>query len=109
MKSQCPKPQNWDLEFGILFVIGAWDLGIKLFMANKKELYKRIKIAGMISYIPVVLAAPALAGFFLGDYLQKRFNLPFYFSIIFITLGFIIGIRESVRIIRTVLKIEKSK
>ena len=74
-----------------------------------KEFYKRIKIAGLISYIPVMLAAPALAGFFLGDYLQRRFNLPFYALIIFVFLGLIIGIRESIRIIRLVLRIEEKK
>ena len=77
-------------------------------MVNK-EFYKRIKIAGMISYIPVMLAAPALAGFFLGDYLQKKFNLPFYISIFCIGLGLIIGIRESIRIIRLALKMESKK
>jgi len=74
-----------------------------------KEFYKRIKIAGMISYIPIMLAAPALAGFFLGDYLQKKFNLPFYISIFCIGIGMVIGIRESIRIIRLVLKIEDKK
>ena len=74
-----------------------------------KEFYRRIKIAGMISYIPIMLAAPALAGFFLGDYLQKRFNLPFYVLIFFIASGMIIGIWEAVRIIRLVLKVEDKK
>ncbi len=63
----------------------------------------------MISYIPVMLAAPALAGFFFGDYLQKKFNLPFYVSIFCIGLGIIIGIKESIRIIRLALKIENKK
>ena len=75
-------------------------------MADKAELYKRIKIAGMVSYIPIMLAAAPLSGFFLGDYLQKKFNLPFYFLILCIVLGAVVGIRESVRIIRLVLKIE---
>jgi len=76
-------------------------------MANKEELYKRIKIAGMISYIPIMLAVCPLAGFFLGDYLQKKFNLPFYFLVICVGIGIIMGIRESVRIIRLVLGIER--
>ena len=76
---------------------------------ERKELYKRIKIAGMVSYIPLMLAAPALAGFFLGDYLQKRFSLPFSFLILCVCLGIVIGIRESVRIIRLVLKAENKK
>ncbi len=77
-------------------------------MVNK-EFYKRIKIAGMISYIPIMLAAPALAGFFLGDYLQNKFGLSFYISIFCIGIGIVIGIRESIRIIRLVLKIEDRK
>ena len=72
-----------------------------------KDFYKRIKIAGMISYIPIVLAASPLCSFFLGEYLQKKFNLPSYILIIFIALGFVVGIRESIRIIRLVVKIEK--
>jgi len=75
----------------------------------KQEFYKRVKIAGMISYIPIMLAAAPLSGFFLGDYLRQRFNLPFYFPVIFIALGIIAGIRESVRIIRLVLKIDKKE
>jgi hypothetical protein len=76
-------------------------------VADKEGLYKRIKIAGMISYIPIMLAAGPLAGFFLGDYLQKRFSLPFYFMIICVGAGIVLGIRESVRIIRLVLAIDK--
>ncbi len=76
-------------------------------MADREDLYKRIKIAGMISYIPIILATSSLAGFFLGDYLQKKFNLPFYFMVICAVVGIALGIRESVRIIRLVLKIDK--
>jgi len=73
------------------------------------DLYKRIKIAGMISYIPIMLAVSPLAGFFLGDYLQKRFNLPFYVLIICIAMGIVVGIKESIRIIRLVRQIDKKE
>ena len=76
-------------------------------MADKKELYNRIKIAGMISYIPVMLAVFPLSGFLLGDYLQKKFNLPFYFMIICVGIGIAAGVRESVRIIKRVREIDK--
>jgi len=75
----------------------------------RNELYRRIKIAGMIAYIPIMLAASPLAGFFAGDYLQKKFNLPFYFLIICIAIGIVVGIRESVRIIRQVLRIDNNQ
>ena len=74
-----------------------------------KDLYKGIKIAGMISYIPLMLAVSPLAGFFLGDYLQKRFNLPFYVLIICVGVGIVVGIRESIRIIRLVSRIDKKE
>jgi len=74
-----------------------------------KDLYKGIKIAGMISYIPIMLAVSPLAGFFLGEYLQKKFNLPFYVLIICIGVGIVVGIRESIRIIRLVSRIDKKE
>ena len=77
-------------------------------MANK-EFYKRIKIAGMISYIPIMLAVSPLAGFFLGDYLQKKFHLPFYFLIICVAMGIVVGIKESIRIIRLTREIDKKE
>ncbi|MCX5695797.1 MAG: AtpZ/AtpI family protein [Candidatus Omnitrophica bacterium] len=76
-------------------------------MADKEELYKRIKIAGLVSYIPIILATSSLAGFFLGDYLQKKFHLSFYFMVICAAAGVVLGIRESVRILRLVLRIDK--
>ena len=73
---------------------------------NKDELYKRIKIAAMISFIPIVLVAGPLSGFFLGEFLQKKFNLSTYSLFISITIGFIVSIRETVRILRLVAKME---
>ena len=78
-------------------------------MAGKEELYKRIKIAGIISYIPIMLATCPLAGFFLGDYLQNKFHLPFYSIIICAGIGIVIGIKESVRAIRLVLEIDRKE
>jgi hypothetical protein len=74
-------------------------------MANKEEHYKRIRIVGMISYIPIILAAGPFGGFFLGEYLTQSLKLPPYVMLICIGLGFITSIRETVRIIRLVIKI----
>lgn len=73
----------------------------------KKELFKRIKIAGLISFIPVILAAGPLSGFFVGSFLKEKFRLSAYFLFICIGLGVIISIKEVVRIIRLVLNIDK--
>ena len=77
-------------------------------MANN-DFYKRVKIAGMISYIPIMLGVSPLAGFFFGDYLQKRFDLPFSVLIICVGVGIAVGIRESIRIIRLVRQIDKKE
>jgi len=71
------------------------------------ELYKRIKISGMILFIPFVLAAGPLSGYVFGNYICRRFQLPFYMVIVLIVAGFAAGIMETVMIIRRVLSIEK--
>ena len=71
------------------------------------KVYKWIKIGGLLSFIPVIMAAGPLGGYFCADYLEKRFNLPSYTSLIFITIGFIASARETIRIIRLALKTEK--
>jgi len=69
--------------------------------------YKWIKIGGLLSFIPVIMAAGPLAGYFLADYLEKKFGFPGFTSAILITAGFIVTIREVVRIIKMALKTEE--
>jgi len=69
--------------------------------------YKWIKIAGLLSFMPVMMAAGPLAGWFLADYLEKRFGFPDWTSAICITIGFIASVRETIRIIKLALKTEK--
>ena len=71
------------------------------------KVYKWIKIGGLLSFIPVIMAAGPVGGYFCGDYLQKRFGLPNYTSPIVITIGFIARARETIRIIKMALKTEK--
>lgn len=73
---------------------------------KKKNLYKWVKVGGILSFIPFVLAAGPLGGFFLADYLEKRFGFPFYTTIICITLGVIGSTREVIRMIKVVLRSE---
>jgi hypothetical protein len=74
---------------------------------QKKEFYKRIKIAGMVSFIPIILVTGPLAGYFIADFLGKKFGLAAYASLICIGIGLIVSIREVVRIIRMIYKIDK--
>jgi len=74
---------------------------------KKDDLYKRIKIAGIISFIPVILVAGPLSGYFLGAYLEQTFGLAWYVSFITITIGFVASIREVIRAIKLVSKIDR--
>jgi hypothetical protein len=83
-------------------------VGLKnTFVATKSELYKRIKIAGILSVIPFVLAAGAAAGYFMGDYLEKKFLLPHFYMPICIGIGLLTSVMEVARIIRLAVKIDR--
>lgn len=71
---------------------------------QKEDFYKRVKIAGMVAFIPIMLAAGPFAGYFTGDYLAKKTGLS-YIIYICIGLGFMASIMEIARIIRIVTKI----
>lgn len=74
---------------------------------RKTDLYKWIKIGGLLSFLPFVLAAGPIAGFFLGSWLEKKFSLPAYVSIVFITIGFAASLRETIRIVKLALKTQE--
>lgn len=73
---------------------------------SKLELYRWIKIVGMISFIPIILAAGPLTGYFVGDYLDKRFGWGLGAMLVCIGVGSVASITEVVRIIKLVVRIE---
>jgi len=70
---------------------------------KKKEVYKWIKVGGLLSLIPFVLVAGPLMGYMAFDYIAKRFGAPPYLAYILVTIGFAAGVRETIRIIRITL------
>ncbi len=73
---------------------------------DKNDIYKRIKIAGMISFIPAVLVGSIFSGYLAGSYLEKRFGLASFVTLIGIGVGLLVAVYEAVRIIRKVLSID---
>lgn len=71
---------------------------------RKTDMYKWIKIAGLLSFLPFVLVAGPLAGFYLGSFLEKKIGLAPYISIAFIIIGFAASLRETIRIIKIALQ-----
>ncbi|MDD5085692.1 MAG: AtpZ/AtpI family protein [Candidatus Omnitrophica bacterium] len=75
---------------------------------DKKTLfYKWLKIGGLLSFIPVVLAAGPLGGYFIGSFLEKRFGLGYYVSLGLTAIGFLASAWEAVRIVRLALKTDE--
>ena len=68
--------------------------------------YKQIKIVGFVFFIPVILGVGPLTGYFLGDYLVRKFNLGFYVMPICVTLGFWAAIEQTIKILKLMAKIE---
>ena len=75
---------------------------------EKKELYARIRLAGLLSYIPLTLFTGPFLGYLAGDYLVKKIGLPAYVMLISIALGFLSSIIEIIRIIKLARKSEDS-
>jgi hypothetical protein len=76
---------------------------------DKKELYRWIKIAGILSFIPFVLMGGALFGYLAGDYLEKKIVLsPFIVFPGCVALGILASAIEVARIIKLAVKISES-
>ena len=73
----------------------------------KEDLYKGIKIVGFVTFIPFMLAAGPLSGYFVGTFLQKRFNLSSYCVFLGVFIGFLVAITEVVKILKAVAKENK--
>ncbi len=90
---------------GVLYPINGYRRLFSLLM-DKNDLYKRIKIAGMISFIPVVLVGSVFSGYIGGVLLRDKFAIGDNAVLIGIGVGVAAGIFEVIRIIRKVLSID---
>ena len=73
----------------------------------KEDLFKGIKIIGFVTFIPFILAAGPLTGYFVGNFLQKRFNLSFYCVIVSVVIGFLVAFTEVVKILKAVARVNR--
>jgi F0F1-type ATP synthase assembly protein I len=74
---------------------------------QKEDLYKGIKTVGFVSFIPFMLAAGPLSGYFVGDFLQKKFNLSHWTVLFGIVFGFLAAIMEIVKILKAIGRMNK--
>jgi len=80
-------------------------VNVFLFYMGKKEIYARIRLAGILSYVPLVLFTGPFLGYLAGDYLVKRSGLPEYVMLVCVILGFGGSVIEVFRIIKLAKKL----
>jgi hypothetical protein len=76
-------------------------------MDDKKAMYSQIRIFGSSMFILLALVSGPVAGYFVGDFAVKRFLAPAYIVFVFIGLGFLSSVFETVRIARFLIKKEQ--
>jgi len=76
-------------------------------LMQKENFYKGIKIVGFVSFIPFILAAGPLTGYFIGTFLQKKFNLSSWVVWLALVLGFLVAITEITKILKAVARENK--
>jgi len=69
--------------------------------------FKWIKVSGLLTLIPLVLAVGPFTGYIAGDWLVTHFRLPSYVMFICVILGFAAGVQETIRIIKAALQAAK--
>ena len=55
---------------------------------------------GLLTSIPFILALAPLIGLAIGLYLDRHFRTKYWFGIAFCVLGFVAGVRETIKIIK---------
>jgi ATP synthase protein I len=65
--------------------------------SNKVSGWRQI---GLLSSIPFILAFAPIVGYFLGKYLDQKFRTQPWLSLVLLGLGFVAGVRETIKIIK---------
>jgi ATP synthase protein I len=66
---------------------------------NEKD-YRYIRQVGLLTTIPVMLLSGPLIGFLIGNYIDKRFGTAPWFMVLFVCIGFVASIRQTIAIIK---------
>ena len=74
---------------------------------NKNAFYSQVKQIGVLTTIPIILLVGPTIGYFLGGWIDRKTHVYPWFTIIFVSLGFIASGREVVRLLKQILKEDK--
>ncbi len=74
-------------------------------MAEKKDAYfQQVKRIGALTAIPIILFVGPMAGYFAGDWIDRKFRFHPWCTFLFLILGFVASGREIFRLLNQVLK-----
>ncbi len=76
---------------------------------NEDDRYWMMRQVGLLTTIPLLLAVSPIIGFFIGSFLDKRFNTDPIFTIVFLVIGFIAGARQVMNVVRKTSKDKKKR
>ena len=74
---------------------------------RKQKFYQGIKIIGFLSFVPFMLAVGPLSGYFVGDFLRRRWHLSDQAVLFCVAVGFLVGVMEMIRILKLLAKMDK--
>ncbi|MCX5693570.1 MAG: AtpZ/AtpI family protein [Candidatus Omnitrophica bacterium] len=74
---------------------------------QNENFYKGIKTVGFVTFIPFILAAGPLTGYFIGAFLQKKFNLSVWVVLLGVFFGFLAAFTEIIKILKAVARVNK--
>jgi ATP synthase protein I len=66
---------------------------------EKNKKYLPLRQIGLATSIPMMLAAGPIAGYFLGEFIDRKFHSSPWFMILLSLFGFAAGVRQAVLII----------
>lgn len=71
---------------------------------NKSEFFLRARQIGILTAVPLVLPLGPLIGYFLGHWIDQKFGIDPFATIVMILLGVAASVRETIRMIREALR-----
>ena len=75
---------------------------------NKDAFYSQVKQLGALTAVPIILVAGPIVGYFIGNWVDNKFRLYPWGTVLFLILGFVASGREIFRLTKQILK-EDSK
>ena len=76
---------------------------------DKPPFYSQVKQLGILTTVPIILLIGPVLGYLAGSWLDRKFQIYPWLTIVFVFLGFLASGREVVRLLKSVLNSEEKK